>query len=312
MTPILANDVLNAALPLDPTRFAEMPDLPSAELMEAQLSEVEREMNGLRDEVDSLRKRDGALNHYMQRLDEELRLAARLQQDFLPRTMPQVGNVRFHAMWRPAGYVSGDLYDVIRLDESHVGFYIADAVGHGMPAALLTMFIKNALVTKEIGRGSYRLLEPGEALERLNDALIGQGLSAGTFCTACYGVIDTNTLELRLANAGHPAPMLIRGDDPPTSLRVQGPLLGIFENEKFETASFQLAPGDRMITFTDGIEVAFAGRLDHDTAPWEAELWRRRHLPGEALLNDLTTHLDLECGSLDPRDDLTLLITEVV
>ena len=75
------------------------------------------------------------------------------------------------------GYVSGDLYDVMRLDETHIGFYMADAVGHGMPAALLTMFIKNALVTKEIGPGGYRLLAPGETIAKLNEVLLGQNLS---------------------------------------------------------------------------------------------------------------------------------------
>ena len=76
---------------------------------------------------------------------------------FFPSSCRNSG-VRFHTLFRPAGYVSGDLYDIMRLDETHVGFYMADAVGHGMPAALLTMFIKNALVTKQIGPEGYRLL----------------------------------------------------------------------------------------------------------------------------------------------------------
>src|SRR4051812_30253964 len=66
----------------------ELPGLPPVEVIEAQLTAVEREMDGLREEVESLRKRDRTLNFYMQRLDEELRLAARLQQEFLPKAMP--------------------------------------------------------------------------------------------------------------------------------------------------------------------------------------------------------------------------------
>jgi len=83
-------------------------------------------------------------------LDEEIRLAARLQQDFLPRRLPKVGSSRFSVYYQPAGFVSGDIYDVARLDETRIGFYVADAVGHGLPAALLTMFIKEALQTKRI------------------------------------------------------------------------------------------------------------------------------------------------------------------
>src|SRR5437868_3997548 len=156
------------------------PPLVTPSLIEKQVESVVREMEALRGELEAVRRRDEALNTYLRKMDEELRLAARLQQDFLPKSMPQVGRVRFHTLFRPAGYVSGDLYDVMRLDERRCGFYMADAVGHGVPAALLTMFIKNALVTKEITAGSYRLLDPGTAMARLNDALVGQNLSYAT------------------------------------------------------------------------------------------------------------------------------------
>ena len=183
-----------------------------------------------------------------------------------------------------------------------------------MPAALLTMFIKNALVTKEIGPTSYRLIDPGEALSRLNDALIAQQLQTGTLCTACYAVLNVQTLRLQVATAGHPAPILLREDDPPTAVSVEGPLLGIFEGERFVTRVHQLRPGDRMVLYTDGVEVAFAGgsgpsRPSSDR--WHDELLKRRRLGGEELIADLVHHLDRECGSLDPRDDLTVLVAEI-
>ncbi len=109
-----------------------------------QLADLQAEIDSLNAEINTLRRRDETLRFYMHRVDEELRLAARIQQDFLPKFLPQLGPVHFHTLFRPAGYVSGDLYDVMRLDESHIGFFVCDAVGHGMPAALLTMFIKRA------------------------------------------------------------------------------------------------------------------------------------------------------------------------
>src|SRR3954463_6411884 len=164
--------------------------------IERQMDSLQSELTSLQDEVNLLRRRDETLGFYMQRVDEEMRLAARLQQDFLPKDLPQVGRVKFHSLYRPAGYVSGDLYDVMRLDEKHVGFYMADAVGHGMPAALLTMFIKNALVTKQIGPDGYRLLAPAQTMAKLNDVLVGQHLSHATFATAIYGHVNTETLEV--------------------------------------------------------------------------------------------------------------------
>jgi phosphoserine phosphatase RsbU/P len=284
-------------------------------LLDEQLDAVQREVNSLRGELDLLRRRDETLNFYMQRLDEELRLAARLQQDFLPKSLPQLGRVRFHTLYRPAGYVSGDLYDVMRLDERRVGFYMADAVGHGMPAALLTMFVKQALVTKEITATGYRLLDPAEALGRLNVALLEQGLSHSNFCTAVYGILDVETLEVRLARAGHPAPLLLRADDRVEPLGPDGALLGIFPDETFASGSVRLAPGDRLVVYTDGVDIAFPDERDHDISQrpprWQEELVRRRPLPAEHLLADFGRHLDDTAGSLDPRDDLTMMVIDV-
>ena len=276
-----------------------------------QLAILQAELANLRKEVNFLNRRDETLHFHMHRLDEELRLAARLQQDFLPKTLPQVGRLHFHTLYRPAGYVSGDIYDVARLDEAHVGFYIADAVGHGMPAALLTMFIKNALVTKEISKGGYRLLDPGETLSRLNAALVEQNLSHATFATALYGTINVNTLICRYAGAGHPPPLIVRADGGILNLHGEGALLGIFPDEKYGSAQVQLQPGDRIFIYTDGIEVAFSDDHALNTQQWRDEIQRRCHLPTEQLLKELSDSLDKENGSLSPKDDLSIIVAEV-
>src|SRR5688500_7538297 len=275
------------------------------------LEALQNEITALHDEVNSLRRRDETLKLYMHRLDEAMRLAARLQQDFLPTQLPQVGPVHFHTLFRPAGYVSGDLYDVLRLDETHVGFYICDAVGHGMPAALLTMFMKNALVTKQIHPGGYRLLTPGQTMGHLNDTLVSQNLSYATFATAIYGVIDTNSLTVTFARGGHPNPIILRRDGGMQCLQTDGSLLGIFADELFPDTVVQLAPGDRMLVFTDGIEVAFGDDASADTTRWREELWLRRSLSAEDLVRDFTAHVDRQAGSIAPKDDLTMIVVEV-
>jgi sigma-B regulation protein RsbU (phosphoserine phosphatase) len=275
------------------------------------LGEMQQEIKALQSELEALRQRDAALRFYMQRIDEELRLAARIQQDFLPKILPQVGRVYFHTLFRPAGYVSGDLYDVMRLDERHVGFFICDAVGHGMPAALLTMFIKRALVTKEILGNGYRLLDPGETIARLNDALLEQHLSQATYATALYGVVDTESLRLRFAKGGHPCPAVLRADGRLEFPDASGALLGIFPQEPFEVREIQLAPGDRLFVYSDGIEVGFCGDNVADNQRWQHELQSRREMPTDALLQDLSAALDRQSGSLSPKDDLTMVAVEV-
>ncbi|HTL29509.1 MAG TPA: PP2C family protein-serine/threonine phosphatase [Tepidisphaeraceae bacterium] len=278
-----------------------------------QVETLQAEIDHLREEINLLRRRDETLNFYMHRMDEEMRLAARLQQDFLPKALPQIGNVHFHTLFRPAGYVSGDLYDVMRLDESHVGFYMADAVGHGMPAALLTMFIKNALVTKEITPSGYRLLPPGQTMGRLNDALVSQNLSYATFATAIYGIVNTKTLQVSFSRGGHPSPILLRGDGTMDNLAGgDGSLLGIFAGEPFGDSTMQLHQGDRLFVFTDGVEVAFADEDLKDTQRWREELYARRNLTTEQLLSEFADHIDKESGSLQPKDDLTIIAVEVL
>jgi serine phosphatase RsbU (regulator of sigma subunit) len=275
------------------------------------LDQVQQEVDALKEEINHLRRRDETLNFYMHRLDEELRLAARLQQDFLPKSLPEVGAVRFHTLFRPAGYVSGDLYDVIRLDERHIGFYIADAVGHGTPAALLTMFIKHALVTKEIAGNHYRLLSPSESLARLNSELIQQNLSQAAFATALYGVIDVHTLQVTLARAGHPVPMILRANGGIDTADCDGPLLGIFPDATFIPATIQLNPGDRLLLYTDGIEVAFGDQETVDCERWRQEILSRRNLPTADLLKGFINQMDSEKGSITPKDDLTMVLLEI-
>jgi len=285
-----------------------IPTVPDAEEHQRLLDEME----ALRSEVNVLRRRDETLNFYMFRLDEELRLAARLQQDFLPKTLPQVGQLRFHTLYRPAGYVSGDLYDVMRLDETHVGFYMADAVGHGMPAALLTMFIKNGIVSKLITAEGYRLLEPGETLGRLNRAMTDQNLSGATFATAFYGTVDSRTLVCKYSRAGHPLPLLIRRDGSLAPVESDGGLLGIFPEEIYADGQIQLQSGDRLIVYSDGIEVAFADDHVGVNHHWQRELQSRAHLSTEQILAGISEALDRETGSLQPKDDVSMVVLEVI
>ena len=281
----------------------------TAELFDAQMDGLTGTIARLCSELDELRRRDAMVTGAMHRLDEEQRLAARLQHDFLPKRLPDAGAVRFHTLYRPAGYVSGDLYDVMRLDEHHVGFYVADAVGHGMPAALLTMFMKNALVTKEIGDGTYRLLEPAQTIARLNNSLCDQHLSHATFATAAYGTLNTQTLELAFSTGGHPNPVLLR-DGKLTELKNDGALLGIFEDETFHNCRVQLEQGDRVFCYTDGLEVAFTGDTP-DPDRWRAELVARNALSTSAILQSIADHLDRGVGSILPKDDLTIVAMDI-
>jgi sigma-B regulation protein RsbU (phosphoserine phosphatase) len=302
---------MSAAISGTSMRLVREDDVPAIDTSNTDVEALQREVAELQEEISQLRRRGDKLNFHLSRIDEELRLAARLQQDFLPKTLPQIGQVHFHTLFRPAGHVSGDFYDVLRLDEKHIGFYIADAVGHGVPAALLTMFIKHALATKQIGLGGYRLLTAAETMTRLNDTLIEQALSAATFATALYGTINIETRQVTFARAGHPLPMVLRANGELEALNCEGGLLGVFPDETFEEVTVTLETGDRLLLVTDGVEVAFGGDIGVSQQRWFDELDARRHLPAEQFLREFGELIDQAHDGVALRDDLTMLIVEI-
>lgn len=248
----------------------------------------------------------------LEEMDEEMRLAARLQRDFLPRRLPEVGPVRFGVLYRPAAWVSGDIYDVARLDETRLGFYVVDAVGHGLPAALLTMFIKKALQTKRIAENSYEILPPHESLAHLNADICQQNLSACQFCTAVYCVLDTADLKLTYARAGHPEPILIRGADRSLErLSAPGSLLGVFPDSDYQSLTVQLAPGDRLVLYTDGIEQALGGSAS-DPDRFRDMLVALADEPREEMLLQLTAWIDDRSGPPHGEDDITVVAVDVL
>ena len=110
--------------------------------------------------------------HVARQYKHQLQLASRLQRKFLPEQLPAIPGVDIDTAFCPAEYVSGDIYDVHRLDEDHVGIALADATGHGMPAALLTVYVKRALRGKEVHDDAYEILAPDVVLRRLNDEIV--------------------------------------------------------------------------------------------------------------------------------------------
>jgi len=262
-------------------------------------------------ETQRLRTVSQPLSSYFSQMNEEMRLASRLQRDFLPRELPQAPGVRFATVFRPASWVSGDIYDVARLDEEHVGFYIADAVGHGMPAALLTMYIKRALVGKVIEGDQYRLIEPGDALARLNEDMVTQEMSNFQFATCCYALLNTRTLCLRVASAGHPAPLIIDPTGQIRELDVSGSLLGVFAGKLFETHAVQLHRGEKLLLYSDGVELAFVNDGPDKPLRFRKEFDNLADCDIRTMCDKLLALINNQEGSLHPRDDVTILGLEL-
>ncbi len=281
----------------------------------------------LQREVRILSSLQGGVRQEMDRMHEELNLAAVIQQEILPAELPEADGLEFGVFFRPATYVSGDIYDVARLDDDRLWFFVADAVGHGVPAALLTMVISRSL------RGGASTRTPAEAITALNADLVRAQRGRSRFATAVCGTIDIRTREVTLCTAGHPPALIIGGKRAANERAIEsgGALLGVFEGEPYEQATFTLEPGETLLLYSDGFETAFPeteeansttngkgamGKLDTQAYLQEfASLpWAGSH-DGAATsiaMQKLAERVDCQAGSLHQQDDLTALAIAVV
>ncbi len=283
----------------------------------AALVQRQTEIAELQRDLEITRRFHGGLGAEMGRLLEELQLAAMVQRDYLPPELPTLHGVEFSALWRPANYVSGDIYDIAQLDDDRVGVFLADAVGHGVPAALMTMVIHQSLCTHN---AKGEVLPPSEVLRILNQGMIRRQHGNSRFATAVYGIVDCRARTICVAGAGHPPPLLLHPSGDVSSLDTSGGLLGIFPDETFPEETFEIGVDDRLLVFSDGFEQAFPARTREEdcedpayerrkpTLRYRDEFELLRELPTSGAMIDALEHrVDQQVGSLHQIDDLTLV-----
>ena len=256
-------------------------------------------------EVHRINKR---LQQAYQQIDQELELARRIQESFLPRQFPDVPQVKFAVHYQPCGRVGGDFYDIFRLDEKHVGFYVADAMGHGVPASLLTIFVKTGVRAKEIFGKQYRLVPPDEVLQTLNRELIAQQLSDTPFITMVYVLFNYRDGTFRFSRSGHPYPLHIPRNGDPQLWEIEGSLLGVFDT-RYVVRTQQLQPGDKVLLYTDGMDAASWDGRPGGVPSLLAFADKHRETPVDELVRLLPQEL---FKATRQTDDLTVLGLEVL
>jgi serine phosphatase RsbU (regulator of sigma subunit)/anti-sigma regulatory factor (Ser/Thr protein kinase) len=181
-----------------------------------------------------------------QRFEQELEVARLIQQNFLPKELPELPGWQIAAYYRPAREVGGDFYDVIPLPDGRVAFVVGDVTDKGVPAALVMS------ATRSVLRASaQRLIEPGVVLERVNEHLCPD-MPAKMFVTCLYGVLDPKSGLLRFANAGHDLPY-VKTADGVVELRARGMPLGLMPGMDYEEKEATLQPGESVLLHSDGI-----------------------------------------------------------
>lgn len=181
-----------------------------------------------------------------ERIEQELRVARVIQQTLLPHQPPQVEGWQVNAYWQPARAVSGDFYDFLTLANGCLGLIIADVTDKGVPAALV-MATTRAILRATVERYD----SPGAVLEHVNDILCPD-IPPKMFVTCLYAILDPRTGVMRYANAGHNLPFR-QHEAGAAELRATGMPLGLLPGMAYEEKETVIAPGDRVVFYSDGL-----------------------------------------------------------
>ncbi len=202
-------------------------------------------------QVAQLVRRQEAEARSRERIEQELRVATMIQQNFLPKELPDLPGWHVSAYYRSAREVGGDFYDFIDLPDGQIGIVIGDVTDKGVPAAMVMA------ATRSVLRASaQRVVAPGQVLERVNE-LMCPDMPAKMFVTCLYGVLEKRTGRFRYANAGHNLPY-VRTARGGVELRATGMPLGLLPGIAYEEKEAVLEPGQTMLLHSDGVAEAHA------------------------------------------------------
>lgn len=235
-----------------------------------------------------------------ERLEQEMRVATMIQQQFLPHSLPDLPDWQVAAYYGPARAVGGDFYDFIELPDGRIGVAVGDVTDKGVPAALV-MARTHSILRAE----APRLVEPGAVLRQANE-LLCQEMPANMFVTCLYGVLDPASGRFVFANAGHNLPYA-RARGAVDEFRATGMPLGLLPGMEYEEAEGQVGPGDSLLLYSDGFVEA------HDrTGEMYGFPRLRAAFDSEAVGSDLVDELldDLHAftgAGWEQEDDLTLV-----
>jgi len=241
-----------------------------------------------------------------QRVEQELALAGRIQASFLPGNLPHVAGWQLTATLEPARQTSGDFYDMVPLPNGRFAIVVADVADKGMGAALYMALSRTLIRTYAV---EYHT-RPDYVLKVANRRILAD-TQAGLFVTVFYGVLDPTTGTLTYCNAGHNPPYLLsaRNGDTVQALRRTGMPLGIDEGVTWEQGVVQLAPGDMLVLYTDGVTEAQDGR---ETFFGEERLLEvvRTNLgrPAQDVQHALLAEVHEFVGDAPQFDDIALMI----
>ncbi len=241
VAPIISNDKVIGAFDLesDALNAYSEDDLAVLQLLTSQVAIIIEKVNLHEQAVEK------------KRIEAQLEIARQVQLELLPDEDPEVENFDISAYIFPTEEVSGDYYDWVKIFDDQLGIVVADAVGKGIPAALLMSFLRASLRA-----GVQEGYAPHIAMSKVNN-LLWDSVEDHQFITAVYGILDCTNRTFVFSNAGHNPLMIIRADDAIEFVEFGDLPLGMFRDARYHQhfARFR-KPGEILVIYTDGITEA--------------------------------------------------------
>ncbi|WP_147917791.1 PP2C family protein-serine/threonine phosphatase [Ruania zhangjianzhongii] len=244
-------------------------------------------------------------------LERELDIAREIQAGFLPETLPTCAGWNMAAWFQPARRVSGDLYDAFALPGGRLtGVVVADVCDKGVGAALFMALVRSlmrALAARIITAGGETVAQARELVSTVNDYIARTHDRDHMFATMFFGIIDAQTGALIYVNAGHEPPVITGPGGLRAQLQPTGPAVGMLPEMTFAAQSEEIAPGETLLVYTDGVTDAVGA--DGRRYSEERLLELVAHAPGsaEATVERIRTDLDTD-PSAGLFDDITLFV----
>ena len=244
-------------------------------------------------------------------LDRGMQIAQQIQNSLLPQKIPFFESVEIAAFSHPAMEIGGDYYDLIHIDDKHIGLAIADVSGKGIGGALMMAVCRSVLRVN-----AANVYDPATMLASMNETL-SSNLAEDMFISMLYLVLNLDTHQLSYARAGHEAPIVIRNGEPTaTQEESAGIAIGLVDSETFaaviETRNISLHSGDLIVSYTDGITEAMNEAEDEwGTEQLTLAIEKMASSSASDLLTNIRKDVAAFTGDSRQSDDMTMLALKV-
>lgn len=243
-----------------------------------------------------------SLRDKQRELEEEINVAASMQQTFLPEEIPEVDSLDIGVISVPASKMSGDYYHFIKDENNNIGVAIADIIGKGIPAALCMSMIKYAMDSLPEQR-----LQPGALLENLN-RVVERNVASNMFITMMYGSYDPRVHHFYYSGAGHePGFYYNYKQDRFEELYAKGLVLGIKRQARFREYYKKVEPGDFIVLLSDGVTECRTEERFIERDELVQLIRKYQHLPAQEIVEKVFYELE-RLQEFQLRDDFSLII----